>query len=161
MCGSEFKHLQRCPRFNSPNHVNTWAPQLSLRLISAGLQFGNSQSYNSKKPPETCTIFRSKCYTSVVSSNADLQFLMRIKKKNTEMILARWMCWAQKMPCIYPAMRVWIWSGIKTENRQSKRFLSAPTPNLSEHFSWHFRCVFFPPLRWKIVHSWKSVNSIA
>lgn len=47
--GCEFKHLQRCPGFNSPNHVNTWAPYLSLR-----------PSYNSKKPPETCTIFPVK-----------------------------------------------------------------------------------------------------
>lgn len=49
-CMSEFKQLQRCLWFNSPNLVNTRAqgwPQLgwSLEIV-----------YNSKKPTETCTV---------------------------------------------------------------------------------------------------------
>lgn len=47
---SEFRHLQRCPWFNSPKLVNTRAqgwPQLgwSLEIF-----------YNSKKPTETCAV---------------------------------------------------------------------------------------------------------
>lgn len=51
---SEFRHLQRCPWFNSLNLVNTRAqgwPQLgwSLEIV-----------YNSKKPTETCTVLPVK-----------------------------------------------------------------------------------------------------
>lgn len=73
------------------------------------------------------------------------------------MILACEMCWAQKMPRIYPAVRsesgpVW-----KQKARRYQGFLSASTTNVSDNFSWHFGLL--SPLWWKIAHSVQSVNS--
>lgn len=110
---SEFKHLQRCPWFNSPSHVNTRAhgwPQLGRGLEIV---------YNWKKPTEPSPYSLSKCFASLVSSCRKCWPPVPQKEKKTpEMILAGKMCWAQKMPCIYPAVRVWDGSGLKAENAQ-------------------------------------------
>lgn len=90
--------------------------------------------------------------------NADLPFL---RKKNTEMILASRMCWAQKMPCIYPAVRVWIGSGFKTENRQSIRDSFQLQHQTFQSTSHDIQMWLFPPLRWKTVHSRQSVKRFA
>lgn len=144
---SEFRHLQRCPWFNSPNLVNTRAqgwPQLgwSLEIL-----------YNSKKPTETCAVPPVKMLHQccIILPQMLTARSSGKKKKTTEMILAGKICWAQKMPWIYPAARVWDGSGLKAKNTQVRELLSASTANVLDVFSRHFRHV--SPPWWKIVRS--------
>lgn len=147
---SEFKLLQRCPWFNSPNLVNMRAqgwPRLgwSWEIV-----------YNSKKPTETCTVLPVKMLHQCCIIPPQMLTALSSEKKPTEMILAGKICWAQKMPWIYPAARVWDGSGLKAENMQVQELLSDSTANVSDNLSWHFRHV--SPLWWKMVHSVQSVN---
>lgn len=145
----ESKQPQRCPWFNSPNPVTMRAqgwPQLcwSWEIV-----------YNSKKPTGTCTVPPVKMLHQCCIIL--LQMLTaRSLEKTTEMILAGKICWAQKMPWIYPAARVWDRASLKAENTQVQELLSASTANVSDNFSWHFR--HDSPPRWEIVHSVRSVN---